>query len=191
MKERFLQLYRDNITREGSDKLLAWLERTDFFTAPASTKYHSAFEGGLLLHSLAVYDRLLANMSLNAIKTAIPEESYAESVAVIALLHDVCKVNFYTVEQRNVKNSEGQWVQVPYYAIKDNLPYGHGEKSAYILSGFMKLHREETMAIRWHMGESKDYPGMAAKAFRMYPLAYLLHISDGEATFLDEQGEEE
>lgn len=183
MKDRFMQIYKDNITRDGSDRLLAWLDKSDFFTAPASTKYHSAFEGGLMTHSLAVYDRLIGHVALNSFTTA------PESIAIVSLLHDICKTNFYSVEQRNVKNEQGQWIQQPYYGIKDQLPYGHGEKSVYIVSGFMKLTREESMCIRWHMGEEQPYPGLAAKVYRAYPLSLLLHVSDMEATFMDEEGE--
>lgn len=190
MKDRFFEIYKSNITREGSDRLLEWLDRSDFFTAPASTKYHSAFEGGLLAHSLAVYDRLIANLSISPVNTSIPAEKVAESVAIVALLHDICKVNFYKIEMRNVKDAEGKWNQEPYYTIDDQLPYGHGEKSQYIISSFMKLNREETMAIRWHMGEEQGYPGLSSKAFRKYPLALMLHVSDLQAAFIDEEGEQ-
>ena len=182
MRDRFNQIFLDNIAREGSDRLLQWItERSDFFVAPASTKYHSAFPGGLVKHSVAVYDRLIANLSISSIKT----NPSAESVAIVALLHDLCKTNFYKLDTRNVKDSEGNWKAVPFYTIDDQVPFGHGEKSVWMLQSFIKLSREESMSIRWHMGDTE-----AAKVYRQYPLALMLHISDMQAAFLDE-GEEE
>ena len=190
MHQDFVTMYNKNIRREGADKLLAYLEKTDFFTAPASTRFHGSHPGGLCAHSLHVYQRLrdLAQMA--------NLEAEPETLAVCGLLHDLCKVNFYKKTTRNVKNeSTGQWEKQPYYTVEDQLPYGHGEKSVYIISGFMKLSREEAMAIRWHMGGFDD----AAKggsfalsgAFEQYPLAVLLHTADLLATYLDENKEEE
>ena len=109
-------------------------------------------------------------------------------MAIISLLHDVCKVNTYTVDYRNQK-IDGQWVQVPYYAYNNSLPYGHGEKSVYIVSGFIRLTREEAMAINWHMGgfdpRTQATTDMS-EAFSRFPTAVLFHISDLEATYLDE-----
>ncbi|MBO5969819.1 MAG: HD domain-containing protein [Clostridia bacterium] len=198
MKETFIQIYKENIRREGADKLLSWLETTDFFTAPASTKYHLSREGGLCEHSVNVYHRLRQLYSTEKRISQMKEigvqydgtltEAEEESIAICSLLHDLCKVNFYEVEYRNKKNEEtGQWEKVPQYIINDKLPYGHGEKSVYIISGFMKLTREEAMAIRFHMGlaqegEIRD----CGKAFEMYPMAFLTHMADMQATYLDE-----
>ena len=181
MKSRFMEIYLENIAREGSDKLLAWLDtRSDFFTAPASTKYHSAFEGGLVKHSVAVYDRLIANLSIS------PLDVPAESVAIVALLHDLCKTGFYKIDSRNVKDENGNWKQVPFYTIDDQAPFGHGEKSVWMIQSFMKLSREEATSIRWHMGDTE-----AAKVYRKYPLALMLHVSDMQAAFIDEgEGQE-
>lgn len=115
-----------------------------------------------------------------------------QTIAICALLHDVCKVNFYTMEMRNRKNEHGVWEQHPFYVVNDQLPYGHGEKSVYIISGFMRLTREESMAIRWHMGGFDDSVkggsfAMSA-AFSQYKLALLLHLADMQATYLDEVG---
>ena len=175
MKNEFIRIFTENVHRDGADKLLAYLESTDFFTAPASTKYHLACGGGLVKHSVNVYNRF--------------EREDAESRAICALLHDVCKANFYTVSTRNVKNEQtGQWEKVPYYTIDEQLPYGHGEKSVYIIGGFMKLTREEAMAIRWHMGayEGEKAWNSVSAAFEKYPLALRLHIADLQATYLDE-----
>ena len=191
-KEQFIQIYTENIKREGADKLLEFLEKSDFFTAPASTRFHGAYEGGLLQHSLNVYECLADFLSRPRVKERYKLEPTAETTAIVALLHDVCKVNFYTVQMRNAKNEQtGQWEKVPFYAIDDRLPYGHGEKSVYMISGFMRLSREEAMAIRWHMGfsgiEDKNTIG---KALEMFPLAFALSIADMEASYFLEGREE-
>ena len=178
MKDKFIKFYTENIKREGSDKLLEWLEKTDFFTAPASTRFHLCREGGLLEHSMNVFNRL-------------DSDDYSkETIAICGLLHDVCKANFYKTEMRNVK-VKGTWEQQPYYTVDDQLPYGHGEKSVYIISGFMKLTREEAMAINWHMGgfdeRVKGGSYALSGAFEKYPLALHLHIADMQATYLDKE----
>lgn len=187
----FIRIFQENITREGSAKLLEWLKKSDFFRAPASTKFHSAHAGGLCEHSVKTYYRFLQNLEMEYAEEA--EEKVApESAAIIALLHDVCKVNYYKEEMRNVK-VDGEWVQKPYYTVDDALPYGHGEKSVYIISGFMRLTREEAMAINWHMGgfDQRVLGGSYALSdvFYKYPTALLFHLSDVQATYLDEKGE--
>ncbi|MBQ3640163.1 MAG: HD domain-containing protein [Clostridia bacterium] len=186
-QERFIQIYKEKITREGADKLLEFLLKSDFFTAPASTRYHGACEGGLLQHSLNVYDCLVDIMARPRMKEVYGIEYSDESIAIAGLLHDVCKVNFYKVGTRNVKDENGKWTTVPYYTIEDNLPYGHGEKSAYIVSAYMKLTRDEAFAIRYHMGFSgTEDPGNVGKALEMFPLAYATCCADMEAAFLME-----
>lgn len=192
-KELFLDIYKKNITRDGSDKLLDFLEhKSDFFTAPASTRYHNAFEGGLLRHSLNVYECLVQYLARERVKDTYKLKVSDETAAIVALLHDVCKVNFYTVSYRNAKDEKtGQWEKVPYYTINDTLPYGHGEKSVYMVSGFMRLSREEAMAIRWHMGfsgiEDKNTIG---RALEKYPLAFALSVADMEASYFLEGSDE-
>lgn len=189
-KDEFIKIYKENIKREGSDKLLEWILNSDFFKAPASTKFHSAFPGGLVEHSIKAYERFLENIK-NEFGEKYQENVSDESIAVIGLLHDVCKINFYKEELRNKKDKNGNWIQVPCYTVDDKLPYGHGEKSVYILSGFMKLTREEAMAINWHMGgfDNRVQGGSYSMsvAFQSYPLAVIFHISDIEATYLDEK----
>ena len=186
-RQRFIDIYRTNITREGADKLLAYLESSDFFTAPASTRYHGAYEGGLLQHSLNVYDCLVDILNRPRVKELYGIEYSEESIAIAALMHDVCKVNFYKTSFRNAKDENGKWVSVPFYTIEDNLPYGHGEKSVYIVSGFMRLTRDEAFAIRYHMGFSgTEDPGNVGRALEMFPLAYALCCADMEAAFLME-----
>ncbi|MGE4572305.1 MAG: HD domain-containing protein [Candidatus Izemoplasmatales bacterium] len=185
-KERFIDLYRQYIKREGSEDLLNYLlsSKSDFFEAPCSTRYHLSEPGGLCKHSLNVYDCLKAYMERPRVKDVYQLKASDESIAIVALLHDLCKVHVYKKTMRNMKNDQGQWVQVPSYNFDDDLPYGHGEKSVYIISGFMKLTREEAFAIRYHMGFSAGEETMnVGKAFQLYPLAFALSTADMEATY--------
>ena len=179
-KERFYALFTDKIKREGADKLLDYLASPscDFFTAPASTRFHGAYEGGLCEHSLNVYDCLCDYMHRERVR-----ELYEETLAIVSLLHDVCKINCYKPSFRNVKDDHGVWQKVPSYEYEDALPYGHGEKSVYILSGFLRLTREEAFAIRFHMGFSgTEEVRLVSDAFEKYPLAFALHTADMEAS---------
>jgi hypothetical protein len=183
-REKFIEIFKSTITREGADKLLEYLtEKTDFFTAPASTRFHGAYEGGLLEHSLNVYECLCDFVKRPRFKDKYGFVFDEESLAIAALLHDICKTNFYKTEMRNVKKN-GVWESVPYYTIEDSLPYGHGEKSVYILSGFMKLTRDEAFAIRYHMGFSgPEDASQVGKALEMFPLAFALCVADMEASY--------
>jgi len=187
-KYSFIKTFNEDIKRTGADRLLAWLETTDFFSAPASTKYHLSREGGLVEHSINVYAKLIELLDYHHLKA--PTAAELETAAICGLLHDVCKANFYKTEMRNTKDENGQWVKVPYYSVDDQLPYGHGEKSVYIISGFMELTREEAMAIRWHMGGFDDSvkggSNSISKAFAQFPLAVMLHAADLWATYIDE-----
>ena len=188
-KERFLQIYHEKIHREGADRFLEFLESktSDFFTAPASSRFHNAKEGGLLEHSLNVYDCLVDYLSRERVRDTYGLQYSEESVAIAALLHDVCKINCYKTSTRNVKDENGKWTQVPFYEFDDHLPYGHGEKSVYIISGFMKLTRDEAFAIRYHMGFSgNDDERNVGRALEMFPLATALFVADMEATFFVE-----
>lgn len=184
LKEEFLSIYNGNIKRDGADNFLNYLLKTDFFTAPASTRFHGSHEGGLLEHSLNVYHCLKDYLERDRTKQLYRMNYSEETIALCALLHDVCKVNFYKTDYRNAKNERGEWEKVPYYTIDDTLPYGHGEKSVYIISGFIRLTREEAFAIRYHMGfsgvEDKNSIG---KAFEMFPLAFALSVADMEASY--------
>lgn len=181
-----MQIYTTNITRDGADKLLDYLASpaSDFFTAPASTRFHGSYEGGLVEHSLNVYHCLVDYLTRERTAAVYNMKFTAESVAIVALLHDICKVNYYGTEMRNAKNEQGAWEKVPYYTIDDKLPYGHGEKSVYIATGFMKLTREEAFAIRYHMGfsgiEDKNSIG---RAFEQFPLSFALSVADMEASY--------
>ncbi len=189
-KERFLQIYNENIHRDGADKLLDFLlNHSDFFTAPASTRYHNSFEGGLLAHSLNVYDCLKGYLDRDRVRDTYKLAPSEETIAIISLLHDICKVNLYKISYRNAKNDQtGQWEKVPFYTTDDTLPYGHGEKSVYMISGFMRLSREEAMAIRWHMGFSDtDQKNLVSNAFQRFPLALALSTADMESTYFLEE----
>ena len=187
-QEEFIKIFKENIHREGANELLDWLLKTDFFISPASTKFHSAVAGGLCFHSLNVYNRFLNNLKLEYGEKVF-EKISKESIAIIALLHDVCKVDCYKIDYKNVKVNN-EWVKQPYYSYADSLPYGHGEKSVYMISGFMKLTREEAMAINWHMGgfDARVLGGFygLSQVFSEYPSAVLFHVSDIQATYLDE-----
>ena len=169
LKDKFVEIYTENIKRPGSEKLLNYLlsESSDFFVAPASTRYHGAYEGGLCEHSIHVYECLKSYLERERVKEDYNMEYSDESIAIVSLLHDICKVNLYRVSYRNAKN----------------------EKSVYIVSSYMRLTREEAMAIRWHMGfsgeENKNSIGLALE---MYPLALATHIADMESTFYIEGG---
>ena len=155
----------------------------DFFRAPASSRYHGAYEGGLLEHSLNVYDNLCDYLARKRVKDVYGFEYSPESIAIAALLHDLCKVNFYVESTRHVKEN-GVWTTVPYYTIDDRLPYGHGEKSVYIASGYMKLTRDEAFAIRYHMGFlGPEDANQVGKALEMFPLAFSLCVADMEASY--------
>ncbi len=188
-KARFKEIFNDKITRRGSEKLLEWLESegSDFFTAPASTRYHGAYEGGLCEHSLNVYDCLCSYLARDRVKEEYKLECSEETTAIIALLHDLCKVNLYRTSYRNKKNEHGDWIQVPFYEFNDMLPYGHGEKSVYIVNGFMRLTRDEAMAIRWHMGFSgEENKNTIGNALELFPLAFALNLADMESTYFVE-----
>ncbi len=185
-REEFMAIYQEKITRRGADRLLEWLdsENSDFFTAPSSTRFHGAFEGGLVQHSLNVYACLQDYLSRPRTKDLYNMDYTEETVAIVALLHDICKVNFYAVDFRNAKNELGQWEKVPYYTIRDQMPYGHGEKSVYMIQGFMRLTREEAFAIRYHMGFSgNEDKNTVGRALEMYPLALAVSVADMEASY--------
>lgn len=184
-RNEFNAIFKDKIKRDGADKLFEYLNsRCDFFRSPASTKFHGSYEGGLARHSLNVYYCLVDFLSRPRVKELYKLDYSEETIAIVALLHDVCKVDTYVTEMRNAKNAQGKWEQVPFYKTEDKLPYGHGEKSVYIVNGFIRLTREEAMAIRWHMGFSgPEDNNLTGRALESYPLAFALATADMEATY--------
>ncbi len=180
MKEEFRNLIL-SINREGIERLVDFIDSTDFYTAPASTKFHGSYEGGLLEHSMKVYELLCDKVKHTSIDIEVSEDT----LKIVALLHDICKVKYYKVAYRNAKNEKGEWEKVPFYTVEDCIPYGHGEKSVMMLSEYIKLTPEELYTIRWHMGftEPKELYSTISVAYKKYPLALLLHEADLEATY--------
>ena len=173
----FEEIYRTHIKREGSTEFLRWLKSTDFFTAPGSTRFHDSHAGGLAEHSAKVFNELIRLLKV------YPEVKVsAETAAIVALLHDVCKANCYKIEYRNKKNERGQWIQVPVYTFQEDFAFGgHGSKSVYLITKFMDLTPEEAVAINCHMGvENGNWA--VTDAFRAYPLAFLVHTADMAST---------
>ena len=184
-KEEFIGIDQENIKREGSVKLLDWMQTTDFFTTPASTKFHGACEEGLVMHSISVYKTMME-------KHFDPEKDNRESFAICALLQDLCKAQFYKIATRNVKNDEtGQWEKKPFYSVDDAFPFGHGEKSVFLIERFMRLKPAEAIAIRWHMGgfdeAARGGSFAISHAYEKYPIAVKLHLADLESTYLKEK----
>lgn len=181
--ERFLEIYTRFIHRPGAENLLKWLKSTDFFTAPASTRFHGSYEGGLCEHSVHVWEEMVRLLR------AYPEVSASgETVAIITLLHDLCKIGCYKTELRN-KKEDGVWRSVPYYTFNEDFCYGgHGSKSVFLAQSHMMLTPEEAVAINCHMGFSDRGPGdfSLGAAYEKYPLAWLLHVADESATYIRE-----
>lgn len=206
-KNRYIQLIK-SITLEGSNiqGFLDWLEKSDFFTAPASAKYHCNHTGGLCEHSLNVYDNLIklvndfasrceyheSDNGMSASKEIVPNYS-ADSLKLVALLHDISKTNFYEQFDRNVKNDAGEWIKTKEYRTKDahdRFIYGnHEQNSEFMAHSFFPLSVEESAAILHHHGglswdSAKDD---IADVYERFPLALLLHTADMFATFIDER----
>lgn len=185
--ERFISLC-ESINRPGIDGLMKWLEENDFYTAPASTRFHGAYAGGLLDHSLNVYDEL------ERLLKAYPEINVSdESKIICSLFHDLCKVNLYATEKRNRKNSDGQWESYDAYTTKEKFCYGgHGSKSVFLIQHFIKLTPEEAVAIQCHMSSWEDGASRAVGgAFEQFLFAWLVHVADEAATFILESEEKQ
>ena len=180
MKEEFIELLKST-KREGVDEIINFLEKTDFFKAPASTRFHGNYEGGLLEHSMKVYEILKHKVKNSVIDINVGDDT----LIIVALLHDICKANYYKVDFRNAKNERGEWEKVPYYTVDDTIPYGHGEKSVMMITEYMKLTSEEKYCIRWHMGftEPKELYGTIGQAYKKYPIALYAHEADLETTY--------
>lgn len=180
----FERYARSDIKREGIDELLHWLSLSDFYTAPASTRFHGAYEGGLVEHSLAVYERLKQLCEWYGCDYS------SENIAIISLFHDICKVGMYKVAMRNSKNEKtGAWEKVPYYTKDEDFAFGgHGSKSVYLIMYFMQLTPEEATAINCHMGQwdSTIYSNPTT-AYEQNQLAWLLHVADEAATYIDKK----
>lgn len=198
--EKFEQLLT-SVKRDGIDKLMAYIRKSDFYRAPASTRFHSCHDGGLLEHSLNLYECLLSKKQ-NPIWAEVLREVDDESLILVALLHDLCKSYLYVPEFKNkkvysdtgTKKDEGgrfDWQAVKGYSTDDKIPYGHGEKSVMMIEEFIKLKPIERYAIRWHMGftEPKEYWNTLTTAIKKYPVILAVHQADMEATYLLEEEE--
>lgn len=191
-KDEFKKIVETNIKRDGIEELMEWLEGTDFYTSPASTRYHGAFEGGLLLHSLAVHRRMLQFSDYyceQARKSGLDNIWSGETIALVALFHDVCKIGTYKTEMRWRKDGNNKWEQYPTYKKEEDFNFGgHGSKSLYLIQNFVRLLPEEAVAINCHMGQwdSTIYSN-PSPAFEQFPLAWLLHIADEAATYIDKK----
>lgn len=179
-KTKFKQTVKENIRRKGIDDLLNYLDNTDFYTAPSSARFHGCIPGGLCQHSIKVYECL---------KELQGDKYSNESVAIVSLFHDLCKINFYSESTRNTKDENGKWIQVPYYTYRqdDPLPLGHGEKSLAIVMQYMQLTPEEMCAIRWHMGgfytSNPSETTAISQALSAYHLVLDLQTADQRAAF--------
>lgn len=185
-KSIFFDICERQIHRKGITDLLSWLENTDFFIAPASTRFHGAEEGGLCKHSLQVYTRMLDLLGFY-----IPSYNHSqlETAAIISMFHDICKVNMYKRSTRNVKNLDtGLWETVPCYTVDERpMSFGsHGAKSMYLVQNFMQLKPEEASAILHHMGawDNSQYNNCGS-VYDWNKFAWLLHVADEAATYLD------
>lgn len=180
----FTELYQQYIKRPGADELYKWIESTDFFDAPASTRFHGDYRGGLADHSVHVWEELVRLLRV------YPEVKVsAETAAIASLLHDLCKADCYKVEMRN-KKENGVWHSVPTFVFDEDFCYGgHGSKSVFLIQKHMNLTNEEAVAINCHMGFSDRAPGdySLGSAYEQYPLAWLLHVADESATFIREK----
>lgn len=180
-KQTFEALVKSHIQRPGIDALMRMLEESDFYRAPASTRFHGAEEGGLCQHSITVGKHLfeLANLYAKDMYTK-------ETLAIVALFHDVCKIGCYKTEMRNVKNEMGQWEKVPFFKFEEDFSYGgHGSKSVFLIMQHMVLTAEEATAINCHMGFADTQNNTAiSNAYDKSLLAWMLHVADEAATFI-------
>lgn len=187
------------VARPGVDRLMEYIRKSDFYTAPASTKYHLACEGGLLQHSLNVLDAMRGLLHWRSdmkweyrVAGTVADTIPGESVTLVALLHDLCKTYFYTTSTRNVKNDQtGQWEKKPFYTISDKMPLGHGPKSAMLAKEYIELTTPEMYAIWHHMGFNGNFENdtTVGAAFEKYPLALVLHTADMMASRIMEAEE--
>ena len=182
LREEFFRIVDRDIKREGIWELTEWMANTDFFTAPASTRYHGCYEGGLLQHSLNVYSQL------KKLCKWYKCDASEESIAIVALFHDLCKIGCYKTEMRWRKDKNNQWEQYPTYKFDEDFAYGgHGAKSVFLVQSFIKLTPEEASAINCHMGQwdATTYSN-PTEVYCRNKLAWLLHVADEAADFLME-----
>ncbi len=200
-RDRFIELLKST-HRKGIDDLIEYLKTTDFFTAPASTKYHCDYEGGLCQHSLNVYDSIMKlrdTFNLN-----IPNDT----LTIVSLLHDISKVNFYEdyIQNRKWYNPNGQkydengnfdWVSVKTYKIKEPelrfLAGDHGYNSVALIRGFINISLAEEVAIlNHHAGMDNNFCNRDLNSiYNRYQLAPLLHLADMLSVYILENNEQQ
>ena len=193
-KEEIISLLRST-NRDGIEKLISYLSKHDYFTAPASTKYHLSCAGGLAQHSLNVYYNMMQLYYGDAWKdktTPYPtrdQEVEHDNIVIVALLHDLCKVDFYRATSRNVKEN-GAWKEVQVFEVNEQMPImGHGSKSVIVAQQFIRLYFPEIQAISFHMGmQDGDSPfsRTVSDVFGTVQLALYVHLADIKATFEDD-----
>jgi len=178
--------------RQGIEEVITFLKGTDFYSAPSSASYHSNYEGGLLDHSLLVYATAckLKNVYLE-LKPELASRLDDNSIIISALLHDICKTEFYKPKQKWRKDENDQWVSYDSFEISDSFPIGHGEKSVIMLLTIgLKLTPEEMIAIRFHMGSwdgallTNDVKYSYQSAINECPLLPLLQTADNTSSLL-------
>ena len=186
-KEKFIELLQST-GRRGVDDVIETLEKQGFFEAPASTRFHLAYEGGLLEHSLGVCRiALMVRKQVLLVKPELEPQLSVESIILTTLLHDVCKAEIYKRAIKRRKNERGIWEDYEGYDVDySDYPAGHGEKSVIVLlqSG-LELTKEEVLAIRWHMSawdlpfQSYELMGSLNAAREKTPLIGILQAADG------------
>nr|KEI08045.1 beta-lactamase [Clostridium novyi B str. NCTC 9691] len=184
-KEKIIELLKST-ERPGIEIIIQYLNETDFFVAPASTKYHGNFDGGLAEHSLNVYNLFKKKNEQFDLGLS------SDTLIITSILHDICKVNFYKKQPRWRKNDKGKWESYEGYICENDFSIGHGEKSVIKLMQFIKLSKEEIVLIRWHMGgfESKENQKDISNSYNLYPAALALHTADLEASYILEETKE-
>lgn len=191
---KFIGILKEKVSRPGIENLVNWLNKSDLKTAPASTKFHLSCKGGLVKHSLNVYERMVKLVGLEFSNDVCPYSE--ETIALVALMHDISKINYYEVQERNAKDEKGNWVKVPFYSIREKdkrLIFGsHSMNSLYMLGKFVKLNYEEELAVLHHMGGSDPTEDTLScknvyDAFEKSTLAALLHTADLLSTVITER----
>jgi len=174
-KEHFIS-HLAGTDRMGMSSLLERLEKTSFFKDPASINYHSAHDGGLLLHSVGVHCLLKDIVSIVGNHPPLTPNT----IAISALLHDICKIGCYEVKEKFRKDKNDRWEKYPGYEwVEESFPFGHGEKSVDLISRYIDLTEQEKLLIRWHMGpmttgDGNDFYKICAR----FPEVALLHSAD-------------
>lgn len=169
-KNQYNELLNKLCERKGINELSAYLEKHGFFSAPASTKYHLCFEGGLLLHSINV-----TKLALKLKEILLPDAS-EQSIILCGLFHDVHKVTDGFGNATYLKNEGNDKDKQPYLWNKQQMNFSGAQKSLLIISKFVDLTQDEMQAIAYHDGPF--VPSWEDIKNDPYPLTLLLHFAD-------------